>query len=98
MVSRESPGRNRSPPSSHAANTYGTPVRATEVHERPAEREREVLGRLAQGRSNAGMAEGLFISEKAVAKHIGNIFTKLGLPPSDTDNRRVLAVLAYLDR
>jgi len=58
----------------------------------------QLLGRLAQGRSNAGMAEGLFISEKAVAKHIGNIFTKLGLPPSDTDNRRVLAVLAYLDR
>ncbi|MFD4633276.1 LuxR C-terminal-related transcriptional regulator [Streptomyces sp. NPDC058284] len=60
-------------------------------------REREVLGCLAQGRSNAGIAEALFISEKAVAKHIGNIFPKLGLPPSDTDNRRVLAVLAYLD-
>ncbi|MGA4850369.1 LuxR C-terminal-related transcriptional regulator [Streptomyces sp. G5(2025)] len=61
-------------------------------------REREVLECLAQGRSNAGIAEALFISEKAVAKHIGNIFPKLGLPPSDTDNRRVLAVLAYLDR
>ncbi|MFF8656431.1 LuxR C-terminal-related transcriptional regulator [Streptomyces huasconensis] len=61
-------------------------------------REREVLECLAQGRSNAGIAETLFISEKAVAKHIGNIFPKLGLPPSDTDNRRVLAVLAYLDR
>ncbi|RFU82508.1 DNA-binding response regulator [Streptomyces triticagri] len=62
------------------------------------EREREVLECLAQGRSNAGIAEALFITEKAVAKHIGNIFPKLGLPPSDTDNRRVLAVLAYLDR
>ncbi|WP_055563930.1 LuxR C-terminal-related transcriptional regulator [Streptomyces atriruber] len=61
-------------------------------------REREVLECLAQGRSNTGIAEALFISEKAVAKHIGNIFPKLGLPPSDTDNRRVLAVLAYLDR
>lgn len=60
-------------------------------------REREVLECLAQGRSNAGIAEALFISEKAVAKHIGNIFPKLGLPPSDTDNRRVLAVLTYLD-
>ncbi|MFG2903913.1 MULTISPECIES: LuxR C-terminal-related transcriptional regulator [unclassified Kitasatospora] len=60
-------------------------------------REREVLECLAQGRSNAGTAEELYISEKAVAKHIGNIFTKLGLPPSETDNRRVLAVLAYLD-
>jgi DNA-binding NarL/FixJ family response regulator len=61
-------------------------------------REREVLECLAQGRSNAGIAADLFVTEKAVAKHIGNIFTKLGLPPTDTDNRRVLAVLAYLDR
>ncbi|MEV0096032.1 response regulator transcription factor [Streptomyces sp. NPDC050738] len=61
-------------------------------------REREVLEWLAQGRSNAGIAEGLFVTEKAVAKHIGNIFTKLGLLQGDSDNRRVLAVLAYLDR
>lgn len=61
-------------------------------------REREVLECLAQGRSNAGIAADLFVTEKAVAKHIGNIFTKLDLPPSDTANRRVLAVLAYLDR
>ncbi|MFC5220735.1 LuxR C-terminal-related transcriptional regulator [Streptomyces coerulescens] len=61
-------------------------------------REREVLEWLAQGRSNAGIAQGLFISEKAVAKHIGNIFTKLGLLPADGDNRRVLAVLTYLDQ
>ncbi|RLU90414.1 DNA-binding response regulator [Streptomyces griseocarneus] len=61
-------------------------------------REREVLECLAQGRSNAGIAEALFITEKAVAKHIGNIFPKLGLLPDDADNRRVLAVLAYLER
>ncbi|NUP20992.1 MAG: response regulator transcription factor [Streptomyces sp.] len=61
-------------------------------------REREVLEWVAQGRSNAGIAQGLFISEKAVAKHIGNIFGKLGLLPADADNRRVLAVLAYLDQ
>ncbi|MET9547385.1 MULTISPECIES: response regulator transcription factor [unclassified Streptomyces] len=61
-------------------------------------REREVLEWLAQGRSNAGIAQGLFISEKAVAKHISSIFTKLGLLPADGDNRRVLAVLAYLEQ
>jgi len=60
-------------------------------------REREVLECLAQGRSNAGIAGELYVSEKAVAKHIGNIFTKLDLPPSESDNRRVLAVIAYLD-
>ncbi|MCI3932135.1 LuxR C-terminal-related transcriptional regulator [Streptomyces sp. AN091965] len=61
-------------------------------------REREVLEHLAQGLSNAGIAEALFVTEKAVAKHIGNIFSKLTLPPSETANRRVLAVLAYLNR
>jgi DNA-binding CsgD family transcriptional regulator len=60
-------------------------------------REREVLGQMAEGRSNAAIAGRLFITEKAVSKHINNIFTKLELPPSDDDNRRVLAVLAYLN-
>jgi DNA-binding NarL/FixJ family response regulator len=60
-------------------------------------REREVLGEMAAGRSNAAIASKLFVTEKAVSKHINNIFTKLGLPPSDDDNRRVLAVLAYLN-
>jgi DNA-binding NarL/FixJ family response regulator len=60
-------------------------------------REREVLGEMAAGRSNAAIAARLFVTEKAVSKHINNIFTKLGLPPSDDDNRRVLAVLAYLN-
>ncbi|MET8772369.1 response regulator transcription factor [Streptomyces sp. NPDC004658] len=63
-----------------------------------SEREREVLELVAQGRSNAGIAQALFVTEKAVVKHIGNIFTKLGLLPADGDNRRVLAVLAYLDQ
>ena len=59
-------------------------------------REREVLGLMAEGRSNAAVAARLFVTEKAVSKHINNIFTKLSLPPSDDDNRRVLAVLFYL--
>jgi DNA-binding NarL/FixJ family response regulator len=60
-------------------------------------REREVLGEIAQGRSNAAVAAKLGITEKAVSKHINNILTKLHMPPSDDDNRRVLAVLAYLN-
>jgi DNA-binding NarL/FixJ family response regulator len=60
-------------------------------------REREVLGLMAEGRSNAAIAARLFITEKAVSKHINNIFSKLGMPPSEDDNRRVLAVLAYLN-
>jgi DNA-binding CsgD family transcriptional regulator len=60
-------------------------------------REREVLGQMAEGRSNAAVAAKLFITEKAVSKHINNIFTKLDLPPSEDDNRRVLAVLTYLN-
>jgi DNA-binding NarL/FixJ family response regulator len=60
-------------------------------------REREVLSLMAEGRSNAAIAASLVVSEKAVSKHIANIFLKLGLPPSDDDNRRVMAVLAYLN-
>jgi DNA-binding NarL/FixJ family response regulator len=59
-------------------------------------REHDVLALMAEGRSNSGIADLLTISERAVEKHISNIFTKLGLPPSDADHRRVLAVLAYL--
>jgi DNA-binding NarL/FixJ family response regulator len=51
---------------------------------------------MAAGRSNATIAPTLAITDKAVSKYINNIFTKLGLPPSD-DNRRVLAVVAYLN-
>ncbi|HEY2272935.1 MAG TPA: response regulator transcription factor [Jatrophihabitantaceae bacterium] len=60
-------------------------------------REREVLGLMAEGRSNAAVAARLFVTEKAVSKHTNNIFSKLGLPQSEDDNRRVLAVLAYLN-
>jgi DNA-binding NarL/FixJ family response regulator len=60
-------------------------------------REREVLALIAEGRSNAAVAAELVVSEKAVSKHIANIFMKLDLPPSGDDNRRVLAVLAYLN-
>lgn len=59
-------------------------------------REREVLELMAEGRSNAAIAQRLFITERAVAKHTASIFHKLDLAPSDDDNRRVLAVLAYL--
>jgi DNA-binding NarL/FixJ family response regulator len=60
-------------------------------------REREVLALMAEGRSNAAIAQRLFVTEKAVSKHTTSIFTKLNLAPSEDDNRRVLAVLAFLD-
>jgi DNA-binding NarL/FixJ family response regulator len=60
-------------------------------------REREVLGHMAEGRSNAAIAGKMFITEKAVSKHTNSIFARLSLPPSEDDNRRVLAVLAYLN-
>jgi DNA-binding NarL/FixJ family response regulator len=59
-------------------------------------REREVLALMAEGRTNAAIAEALVVTPRAVEKHIANIFGKLRLPPSDSDHRRVLAVLAYL--
>nr|MCL7021219.1 response regulator transcription factor [Vibrio vulnificus] len=66
--------------------------------ERLTPRELEVMELMAQGRSNAAIAERMVVTERAVAKHTSNIFAKLGLPVSDDDNRRVLAVLAYLER
>jgi DNA-binding NarL/FixJ family response regulator len=60
-------------------------------------REREVLELMAEGRSNSAIAQRLFVTEKAVSKHSTSIFAKLDLAPSDDDNRRVLAVLAYLN-
>jgi DNA-binding NarL/FixJ family response regulator len=60
-------------------------------------RELEVLELMAQGRTNAAIAARLVVTERAIAKHTANIFAKLGLEVSDDDNRRVLAVLAYLD-
>jgi DNA-binding NarL/FixJ family response regulator len=59
-------------------------------------REREVLGLMAEGRSNAAIAETMVVTEGAVEKHVSNIFMKLGLPPSEQDHRRVLAVLTWL--
>jgi DNA-binding NarL/FixJ family response regulator len=59
--------------------------------------ERAVVARMAEGRSNAAHAERLVVGQGAVEKHVANIFSKLGLPPSDADNRRVLAVLRYLE-
>ena len=59
-------------------------------------REREVLTLMAEGRSNAGIAAALVVSAGVVEKHVASIFGKLGLPPSEADNRRVLAVLRYL--
>lgn len=59
-------------------------------------RERDVLALMAEGRSNGAIASTLVISERAVEKHVANIFTKLGLAPTDADHRRVLAVLRYL--
>lgn len=60
-------------------------------------REAAVLGLMAEGRSNAAIAERLVVTQGAVEKHVANIFLKLALPISDNDNRRVLAVLRYLD-
>lgn len=60
-------------------------------------REREVLHLMAQGHDNPAIAAKLVVTERAVLKHVGNIFRKLGLPAGDSGNRRVLAVLAYVN-
>ncbi|MEU4489023.1 response regulator transcription factor [Streptomyces purpurascens] len=60
-------------------------------------REREVLKLMAEGHDNTTIAQTLVVTERAVSKHIGNVFLKLGLPPSDSGHRRVLAVLAHLN-
>jgi DNA-binding NarL/FixJ family response regulator len=60
-------------------------------------REREVLSLMAQGRSNTAIADALVISPRVVEKHVASIFAKLGLAPSDNDNRRVMAALKYLE-
>jgi len=70
--------------------------RAAQPVDRLTPREREVLGLMAEGRSNAAISHALHVTEKAVAKHTNNIFTKLDLPVAADDNRRVLAVLAWL--
>jgi DNA-binding NarL/FixJ family response regulator len=60
-------------------------------------REREVLGLMAEGRTNTAIAQALVVSDGAVEKHVSNIFTKLDLPPTEHDHRRVLAVLRWLE-
>jgi DNA-binding NarL/FixJ family response regulator len=70
--------------------------RATSVTDMLSPREREVMALMAEGRSNSAIAEALFVTERAVEKHVANIFTKLDLPVSAADHRRVLAVLRYL--
>jgi DNA-binding NarL/FixJ family response regulator len=68
-----------------------------ELLDRLTPREREVLALMAEGRTNAGIAARLVVTEKAVSKHINNVFTKLGLYPAEDDNRCGLAVLTYLN-
>ncbi|KAA0018973.1 LuxR C-terminal-related transcriptional regulator [Antrihabitans cavernicola] len=70
--------------------------RQRESLERLTPREREVLNLMAQGLSNSAIADALTVTDRAVEKHVGNIFTKLDLPPSDAHHRRVLAVLKSL--
>jgi DNA-binding NarL/FixJ family response regulator len=60
-------------------------------------REREVLGLMAEGRTNAAIADQLVVTQRAVEKHVKSIFQKLRLPPAETDHRRVLAVLRFLE-
>ena len=72
------------------------PHRPAPLRGRPR-REREVLAPMAEGRSNAAIAQRLVITERAAARHTASVFGKLNLQPSDDDNRRVLAVLAYLE-
>jgi DNA-binding NarL/FixJ family response regulator len=70
--------------------------RTTSVADLLSPREGEVIALMAEGRSNSAIAETLFVTERAVEKHVANIFTKLDLPVSAADHRRVLAVLRYL--
>jgi len=65
--------------------------------DRLSPRERQVLSLMAEGRSNAAISDLLFVSDGTVEKHVTNIFTKLDLPPAEHDNRRVLAVLRWLE-
>ena len=75
----------------------GRPRRHSDPLEQLTDREREVLGLMAEGRSNKAIAERLFVTEHTVEKHVKNIFATLRLPPSADDHRRVLAVVTFLN-
>jgi DNA-binding NarL/FixJ family response regulator len=75
----------------------GRPRRGQDPLEELTEREREVLALMAEGRSNKAVAERLFITEHTVEKHVQNIFSKLEIPATTDDHRRVLAVLTFLN-
>ena len=79
------------------AQLLGASRRGATLHAALTPRENEVLALMAEGRSNAAIAQLLIVSPGAVEKHVANVFIKLGLPPSESDNRRVLAVLRYLE-
>jgi len=72
-------------------------ARSRRPHDQLTPREGEVLALMAEGLSNAGIAEHLVVTDGAVEKHVSNIFAKLRLTPAESDHRRVLAVLAYLE-
>jgi len=74
-----------------------TATRHTAALDALTPREHDVLALMAEGRSNSAIAGRFAVSERAVEKHISNIFSELGLPPSDSGHRRVLAALAFLD-
>jgi DNA-binding NarL/FixJ family response regulator len=78
------------------AQLFGAARRSTAL-DTLTPREREVLALMAEGRTNHAIATTFTVSERAVEKHVANIFAKLDLPPSETGNRRVLAVLRYLE-
>jgi DNA-binding NarL/FixJ family response regulator len=75
-----------------------TSIRDDDAIEELTSRQREVLGLIAEGRSNSAIARTLVITEKAVVQHVSHIYSQLGLWPSGDDHRRVLAVVQYLSR
>jgi DNA-binding NarL/FixJ family response regulator len=91
------------PPADQTIRAHRAPTRNRDVPSTAARleslshRELQVLGLMAEGRSNLAIARELVLSCGAIEKHVTSIFTKLGLPPSPHDHRRVLAVLAYLE-
>ena len=80
----------------NTANDWLRASRRTDGLAALTSRERHVLALMAEGRSNAGIADSLVVTGGTVEKHVASIFAKLGLPPDEGDNRRVLAVLRYL--